>query len=407
MDTPFLLIFDDGLGDFGPLCDLRPCFDIRSGALTTRHRIESALGMTAVALHVPTTMIDLTRASQPNVVVNQPLMPGDWLLVSGRITPHVPLPEPTTLHEPVIHATSSGHVLWAFLPQNHAMQLLEQGCRVHPGTPPVQVKSYERRPLWERPWHLLDTLEKALLEDLPRAAREPETALPVYVHVMGTHPVSAYNSRLQPGVVLNAELGPIVIEANTIIGAHSVIEGPCYVGSHAQLAAHTYLRPNTVIGPSCKFAGEISFTIVQGFSNKAHLGYLGHALVGEWVNLGAGTTVSNLKNTYGSVRMQLHPHQPGENTGRTFCGPVFGDFVRTAIGSRILTGSCLNTGAMIALSQFAPKCARAFGFYTDETPSDAVHEPEKFIAVARAMMARRKVDMMPALEQRLLHLMRS
>src|SRR5690606_29763654 len=109
--------------------------------------------------------------------------------------------------------------------------------------------------------------------------------------------------------------------------------------------------------PTCRIGGEVSHSIFQSFSNKTHGGYLGHALVGEWVNLGAATNASNLKNTYGSVRMQLAARGPREDTGLLQLGPILGDYVRTAIGTRIPTGAVIGTGCMISLSGFAPTFA--------------------------------------------------
>ncbi len=407
MATPSLILFDDGKHDFGPLCDLRPCFDLRTGALTTRQRIEQSLGIKASSLHVPQVLHELALSENASLKVNQPLSSGLWLLVNGRVTPQVALPTVNTIDQPVMHLAADGQLLWALLSHEQAGLLIDNDFV--PQHPVVQVITHDDKPrlLYDRPWHVLDSLDAALQHDLATwASPQVIQPLPGYVHTLGTHPIHVINARLQPGVVLNAEAGPIAIEPDAIIGAHSVIEGPCYVGPHTQLAAHTYLRPHTILGPSCKVAGEISFSIVQGFSNKAHLGYLGHSLVGQWVNLGAATTVSNLKNTYGSIRIQLHPDQPAENTQRHFHGPIIGDFVRTAIGSRLLTGSCVNTGAMLALSGYAPKCAKAFGFYTDESPDGADHQPDKFIATATAMIARRKLTMSPALETRLRVLMR-
>ena len=147
---------------------------------------------------------------------------------------------------------------------------------------------------------------------------------------------------------------------------------------------------NTSIGEHCLVARqEISHSIIQGYSNKAHTGYLGNSLVGQWVNLGADTNVSNLKNTYGPVRVQLSADTPPENTGQSKQGPIIGDFVRTAIGSRLPTGSCYSTGTMLALSGVAPKFTPRFSFLTDDGPPDEKYDIDKFLAAARTVMARR------------------
>src|SRR5699024_3671599 len=124
---------------------------------------------------------------------------------------------------------------------------------------------------------------------------------------------------------------------------------------------HALIRRYAAIGPFCKVAGEVSFSILQGYVNKGHSGFLGHAVIGAWCNFGAGTTASNLKNTYGHVRLQLAGDAAPIDTARMFHGPVMGDFVRTAIVTRLSTGTVLGTGCMIATSGFAPRFAAPFG----------------------------------------------
>ncbi len=401
MSTSHLLILDDGLGAWGPLTDLRPVFDLRTGAHTTRGRIEHIIGRRAEVLNVPAPLAALAQ-EEPGVTINGPLTPGDWLVVNGRWL--------GAAGREAVQGLKPGQAVVQEDGQLVALRLgitsAAQGLKLAVPDRASEVVRLAGRVLAERPWHILDNLEETLGYDLTHGLPAITDPLPAGVAQFGSHRFILVNARLQPGVVLNCEAGPIRIEADVIVGAGSVLEGPCHIGAGTQLAAHTYIRPHTVIGPRCKVAGEISFSILQGSSNKAHYGYLGHSLVGQWVNLGAGTTVSNLKNTYGKVRVQLGPGEEPQDTGRVFQGPIVGDYVRTAIGSRLLTGSCLATGTMLALSGYAPKGSRPFGFYTDQTPDGAGHDPDKFLAVAKAMMARRHVAMSAALEARLRDLMR-
>ena len=432
-DSP-LLVFDDGAGSFGPLTDLRPVFEIRTAALTNRQRIEIHLSKPTSALFVSPALVELTACENPALLVNPTAAAltthhgGLWLVVNGRLIGQ------QTQAILTKHVRSNGP--WAVIDENGqwlAGVLSPAGIEqlqvnrwqnisnikelaspvppplsnppslqavVEPTSSPVRLSGNH---LYSRPWDILDHLEPSLLDDLAHLSCDPilDCAFPSYVHVIPGHRVVVQNARLQPGVVLNAEAGPIYLSPDAVIGANTVIEGPCFVGEHVQVAARSYLRSQTVIGPYCKVAGEIACSIFQSHSNKAHDGYVGHSLVGKWVNLGAGTTVSNLKNTYGSVRVQLDPALPAENSGRTFQGPVIGDFVRTAIGSRLMTGSCLNTGSMIALSSFAPKSTQRMGFYTDAQPKSVPTDMEKFLVTAKAMMSRRHVTMSPAMESRL------
>ena len=267
-----------------------------------------------------------------------------------------------------------------------------------------------------RPWHILDALPALVMDDLLASPLPQVDELhgqlsgialvtpldqPAYaLHV-------AASARVSPGVVVDVTQGPVVIDEKAVVLPCAVLEGPCYVGRETTLAAHASLRPNACIGPHCKIGGEVSASIIQGYSNKAHLGYLGQSLVGEWCNLGANTNVSNLKNTYGSVRVTLEPEDPRhkgydpqtEDTGRMFQGPILGDFVRTGIGTHILTGYVIHTACMIASRPFAPALTQPFGFYTSE--GDDVHRLDPLLTTVRRMMARREVQLPAAVENRL------
>lgn len=398
-----LLIFEDPLTELGPLMDVRPQFDVRTGVWSNRQRLERLLGKSATALYVREELKELCVSENPGLGINCTTGKGLWLAVNGawlaRRAGRV-LERLQNLRKGLALVDASGRLIAALVEAEEIRGLVEAGW--HGGLKAFEVESIEQAVVLARPWQILDELEKTIQEDLEGLKIEGSgwAASAAVVGPRERVQVAA-DAQVLPGVVFDVEHGPVVVEAKARIGAGSVLEGPCYVGPGTQLAAHTYLRSGTVLGPVCKVAGEISFSIIQGYSNKAHLGFLGHSLVGQWVNLGAGTTVSNLKNTYGPVRVRLRPEGPVEETGRMFLGAIIGDFVRTAIGTRIPTGASLATGSMIALSGFAPKCSRPFGFYTDEHPEGQAADVEKFLVTARVMMKRRDVEMSAALERRL------
>lgn len=398
MPTTQLLIFDDGCGQWGPLTDLRPVFELRTGALTTRQRIERAVGMKARSCMVPADLTALMADEQPVVTVYGPVEAGDWLLVNGR-WPGVAhaqqvreLPLGTALVQP------DGQLVAAHLPHHQAQNMIQSRQWHAPAD--TTTEQLPQRVLLERPWHIMDQLDPTLHADLD-ASNLPDCDCARHDAVrFGDHRVRvAGDAWLQPKVVFNATLGPIVVDSNALIGAGSVLEGPCYIGPVSQVSCHAHIRPNTVVGPKCKVAGEVSHSIIHGHTNKGHHGYLGHTLVGQWVNLGAATNVSNLKNTYGPVRMQLERDEKPQDTGRQYQGPVIGDYVRTGIGTRLLTGSCISTGAMIALSGYVPKFVERFGFLTDAATQR--YDMDKFLTTVRQMMARRDREMTDTLEARL------
>ncbi len=254
--------------------------------------------------------------------------------------------------------------------------------------------------LIDRPWHVLDHLERAVTHDLQALDWDPLLTGGNDYSVTGAYKVLAEAEvDVQPRVVFDTRRGPIALAAGCAIGAGSVIEGPAYVGRGSRIVPLAYLRANTVVGDDCKVGGEVSFSVINDHSNKSHAGYLGHALVGRWVNLGADTNVSNLKNTYSPVRVQLESDSKPEDTGRTFVGPVIGDYARTAIGTRLNTGSVVGTAAMVAVSGFAPKHVERMTFHTDDGVS--LYDVDKLLKTVEMMASRRGQDVHNDLRERL------
>jgi UDP-N-acetylglucosamine diphosphorylase/glucosamine-1-phosphate N-acetyltransferase len=191
---------------------------------------------------------------------------------------------------------------------------------------------------------LVSALEHYLAPDVADFTRERGDGVPDGSLVIGDpSDVIILGGRVEPGVVLDVRDGPVVVEQHAYVKSGSRLEGPLYVGPGSQVlgdAVHA-----CVIGPQCRVRGEVANTVFVGYANKAHYGFLGHSVIGRWVNLGAGTTTSNLKNTYGSVRLRL-PSGDLE-TGRQFLGSLIADHAKTAIGIQLDTGSIIGAGANV------------------------------------------------------------
>jgi len=380
------------------MTDMRPVFELRTGALTTRERIERSVGLTAQSLVMPAEQASLLPQEQSPVAVFAPVPAGCWLMVNGRWAGVAAAGRVRGLPVNTALTQEDGQLVALHLDHQKAKFFLKPGP--HQVPPGVTIEPVAGRVLMDRPWHILDELDATLRADL-ETIDLPDCDCAKHDAVrFGDYRVRvAPDAWLQPKVVFNATQGPITVESRALIGAGSVLEGPCYIGPDSQVSCHAHIRPHASIGPVCKVAGEISHTILHSHTNKGHHGYLGHSLVGQWVNLGAATNVSNLKNTYGSVRVCLDSDRPAQDTGRQYQGPLIGDYTRTAIGTRLLTGSCIGTGSMIALSAYPPKFVERFSFLVDAGPQR--YDMDKFIATARTMMARRNHDLSPAQESRL------
>jgi len=187
---------------------------------------------------------------------------------------------------------------------------------------------------------------------------------------------------IEPGCIIDATNGPIVINENVVIQSGSIIKGPSFIDVNSTISNGAKLKGNVLIGETCKVGGEITDTIFHGYSNKVHDGFLGHSYVGEWVNLGANTNNSNLKNNYSTIKFKF-PNK-SLNTNRTFLGVMIGDFTRTGISTMINTGSYFGLGANIFGGDFQNKFIDSFA-WGKESKVDF----EKFIDTLKIMKKRR------------------
>lgn len=192
-------------------------------------------------------------------------------------------------------------------------------------------------------------------------------------------------------VLFETKNGPIIIDDGAQIGPYSLLRGPIYIGKKCKILEHAAIKDQVSLGHTTKIGGEVEASIVEPFSNKQHHGFLGHSYLGSWINLGAGTCNSDLKNTYGTVNME-YPHGKAA-TGMQFLGCVMGDYSKTAINTGIFTGKVIGV------------CSMMYGFVTSNVPSfvnyarlfgQVVPLPaEVMIATQLRMFSRRSVEQRP------------
>lgn len=197
---------------------------------------------------------------------------------------------------------------------------------------------------------------------------------------------------IKSGVVLDAEHGPIHIDRGAVLQPTAVVEGPAYIGPRSIVRPGASIREGTSIGQLCKVGGEIEGSIIAGPSNKQHDGFLGHSYLGAWVNLGAGTITSDLKNTYGAIRVSLN----GVNveTGQRFLGAIIGDHAKTAIGTLLPTGCIIGVAANVVSRGTAPRFIPSFSWMVDERIE--TYRVEKVIQIAETVMGRRDMTLTEA-----------
>ena len=206
---------------------------------------------------------------------------------------------------------------------------------------------------------------------------------------------AAETSRIADQVIVRQ--GPVVVAEGAEIGPFVCLDGPVWIGPGARVNPHAWIRAGTAIGRECRVGGEVEATVMESFSNKPHDGFLGHSHIGSWVNLAAGTITSNLKATYGPVR--LHGLGPDGSrltihTGRQFLGAMIGDFVKSGINSSIPCGARIGMAATVGGA--VPEQVVAFTNQLIGGEAGTRSTPAQVATVLERMMARRGLSMLDA-----------
>lgn len=392
-----LCLFEDTLvQNFLPLVHLRPVYDLRSGMFTLRERTVKYLSPSSLTLFVRGYLAPLVRDENPGVAVNA--IPTDaCLFVNGRciMTPaFAKVLKKTSPAECLF--ISNGEVIAARLGKENLQKLGYHPAadadmldfEILDGVERIAVEAG----LVQYPWNLMYSAT-AIFQDDFRLLVNKGAVQKGNVHksaiLVGKKQISiGKKSRIDPGVVLVADEGPIFIGNEVHIHPTTVIEGPCFVGDGSIIKVGTKIYGHTTIGPSCKVGGEIEQSIIHSHSNKQHDGFLGHSYIGQWVNLGAGTTTSNLKNTYGNVRVEVAGKRM--DTEKMFLGTIAGDHVKTGINMSLAAGTVIGTSSNIYGPDIPPAFIRPFSW--GQSGDLTNYDVDKALAVAVKVIARRKIQ---------------
>ena len=379
-----LYVFDDRTADgWQPFALTRPCGELRFGDRLLRQRLERFAGRLTTAtlsrswlrqFHEPGSVPVLDRNAAP--------ASGDRLFLCSRFVPA----DASRWEGP---ATPGPALL--LVGDQVAGAWLPAGADA-PDEPwlsdPSGLPGFSEHPLdgtlLQNVWDLVSGNPERLARDV--SALEP-SCLPDGVHLLGTGPVSlGVDVNIEPGVLFDTRHGGIRLDDGVEVRAGARLAGPVHAGAGSRLLGGPFDAVSA--GPRCYLRGEIEETVVLGYTNKAHDGFLGHAYLGSWVNLGAMTTNSDLKNNYGSVRLG---DRDGEvETGLIKLGCLIGDHVKTAIGTMLNTGTVVEAGANLFGDSRPPKWIRAFAW--GHSPGAPVYDRGAFVDTAIVVMKRRLIE---------------
>ncbi len=237
-------------------------------------------------------------------------------------------------------------------------------------------------------WDLMSRNGDQVCSDVLVLFPESRFTLAEGVHVSGTERVSlGEHVHLEAGVHLDATEGPIRLSNGAHVAAFTRLAGPAFVGPDTHVLGGSL--GDVTIGPACRVRGEISSTVLLGYVNKAHEGYVGHAYVGRWVNFGALTTNSDLKNNYSKVR--LHTAEGPVETGLIKVGCFLGDHVKTGIGTLLPTGCVVGVGSNLFGGLMAPVHVPPFSWGSADRLEE--YDIARFLDTAELVMARREMSL--------------
>lgn len=394
-----VILFEDELWrHFATLVQARPVFELRCGAFSTRERVAVILDQPAYGLcraHLMSHfgpaggLAELLARSDPVIFVNGRALNLEWLpaLVCEPINTAYIAGE-TLLGARVSPALASAIIY--YLREQQAEAARDELLRF------ARMRELQlTAPLLTYPWDLITQAGEQIIRDEPLLARRLPLLTTDVPHVIA-HGKRVYvdpAAQLAGPIVFDSRDGPVFVEAAQI-EPFSYIQGPAYIGP-GTLIASARIRAETCIGPVCRVGGEVEASIIHGYSNKHHDGFLGHSWLGEWVNIGAMTTNSDLKNNYGSVRVLLEGI--GQiDTGILKLGCFLADHVKLGIGLHLTGGTMIGTGSNVFGMHSAPKNVPHFTWGGEVFREYRI---DTMISVARIVMARRKRELTPSYEQ--------
>lgn len=368
-----LLLFDDPAirGSLLPFTFTRPVADIRIGILKISEKWAKRTGIPVSFLTQDYLQEKFERTLKSAIAVNGAWLPSDEVLqILQKLGKNQAL-----YFGKILLATHIGE-------QDRNLEFAKEKEIVQIDSEPV---------LLQKTWNIFEYNGSEIRKDfeLITAGRVSEGIIDLHTRVYAPHQIFIEEGVQIRAAILNAENGPIYLGKNSEIQEGALIRGPFALCEGSTINMGAKLRGDTTVGPHCKVGGEVSNSVIFGYSNKGHEGFLGNSVIGEWCNLGADTNTSNLKNNYAAVKLWDYTKGGFANTGLQFCGLMMGDHSKCGINTMFNTGTVVGVGANIFGDgyprNFIPSFAwgGASGFSTFQFP--------KFEEAAIAAMTRRKI----------------
>lgn len=393
------LFEDKGYSNLLPLAYLRPVYDLNCGIFSLREKMSAYLPKAQFFLHSRSYLKELIKNIYPNNISNK-LNSNAVLFINGRLLINRRIAK-------TLSSMADNHIYY----NNDGVVAVKTGISIYKkileGNSELLdfensdfKNEYFEAKLVNYPWELVNLNGEEIQNDFDHLVKKTSIISKQLKSVVIINKKSVFigkGSQIGAFTVLDASKGPIYIGKDVEIFPHVFIKGPVYIGDNSIVKSHTSIYQNTSIGKFCKVGGEITNSILLPYSNKQHEGFLGHSYLGSWVNIGAGTINSNLKNNYGNIEVLIKGHLV--NTESQFVGLIMGDHSKTAINTMFNTGTIVGVSCNIFGSGFPPRNIPSFSWGGSDWLR--TYDINKCKQVANLVMERRNIKF-DSIEERLL-----
>jgi UDP-N-acetylglucosamine diphosphorylase/glucosamine-1-phosphate N-acetyltransferase len=383
---------DEQYQQLQPLTYFRPSYHLKCGILSLHRKIRRNYPDVRVELNTRSYLRNLIKQNHPAEIVehvksDMMLFLNGRILVNDEFHKQVPIDgidEVFVCGNSFVGARISGKNL------DIVSSSLKDVLSINdfPNLPKKEINVV----VIEYPWDLVHNNEQELISDYIKLTAQNENQIKDYAGVYLLNKENIFLGKdvtIKHGVVLDAEEGPIYIGNNVSIMHNASIQGPAFIGQNSIVKMNATIYKNTSVGKVCKVGGEIEDTIIHSYSNKQHNGFLGNSYLGSWVNIGAGTTNSDLKNNYGNIKVSIN--NKIIDSGKQFVGLTMGDHSKAAINTSFNTGTVVGVSSNVFGGTFPPKYLPSFCWGGSEALT--TYDIDRSIEVAERVMQRRNVTL--------------
>ncbi len=363
--------------------------------MTLREKVEKQYPEIPISLHCRGYLQEVVKQQNPGLEVNK-ISGKNCLFINGRVIVDENFKDKVDLNNPGKVYVCGDNIAAAVVSGKNLDSLKQQLSDLFTNSDFRNLEKIEiDAKIVNYPWDLINSNGSQIRADfnfLTKNIKGNKIKGKIYDGAYLLNEKNIYigeGTKVKPGAVLDAEEGPIYIGNDVDIYPNVTVEGPAFIGDKSKLKVGAKIYEDTSIGPVCKVGGEVEASIIHAYSNKQHDGFLGHSYLGMWVNLGADTNNSDLKNNYGSVKVVIN----GEpiDSGSMFVGLTMGDHSKSAINTMFNTGTVVGVSSNIFGSGFPNKYIPSFSWGGADSLTS--YDLGRSIDVARRVMHRRKVEL--------------